>query len=48
MRSERAVDATAFDAKDDAEVDRDPFNFAAGTAVGAPAVALVVVADGLE
>ena len=46
--SERAVDAAAFDAKDDAEVDGDPFDFSTGAAVGAPAVALVVVADGLE
>ena len=48
VRSERAVDAAAFDAKDDAEVDGDPFDFSAGAAVSAPAIALVVVPDGLE
>ena len=48
VRPERAVDAAAFDAEDDAEVDGDPFDFATGAAVGAPAVALVVVTDGLE
>lgn len=48
MRPQRAVDAAAFDAQDDAQVDGDPFDFAAGAAVGAPAVALVVVPDRLE
>ena len=48
MGAEGAVDATAFDAEDDAEVDGDPFCLDAGAAVGAPAVALVIVADDLE
>ena len=46
--AEGAVDPAAFDAKDYAEVDRDPFGFYTGAAVGAPAVALVVVPDDLK
>lgn len=48
MGAEGAVDAAAFDAEHYAEVDGDPFGFDAGAAVGAPAVALVSVADDLE
>ncbi len=48
MGAEGAMDAAAFDAKDYAEVDGDPFGFDARAAVGAPTVALVGVADDLE
>ena len=46
--AEGAMDATALDTQDDAEIDGDPFCFDARAAIGAPAVALVVVADDLE
>ena len=46
--AEAAVDAAAFDAEDDAEVDGNPFDFGGGAAVGAPAVAGVVAADLVE
>ena len=42
------MNAAAFDTEDYAKVDGNPFNFAAGTAVGAPAITLVVVAYSLE
>ena len=42
------MDTAAFDTEDDAEIDGDPFCLDAGAAVGAPAVALVVVADDVE
>lgn len=42
------MDAATFNAKDDAKVDRDPLGLDTRAAVGAPAVPLVGIADGLE
>lgn len=48
MCAEGAVDAAAFNAKHYAQIDGNPFGLGFGIAVGAPAVALVVVADDLK
>ena len=48
MGPQGAVDPTAFDAQHDAQVDRNPLGFYAGSAVRAPTIPLVGISYDLE
>ena len=48
MGAKRAVNAAAFNAQHDPQVDRDPLRFGFGVAVSAPAIALIVVSHYLK
>lgn len=48
MSTEGPMDATAFNAQDNTEVDRDPFNLRHRSTVGAPIIALVGVPNSLK
>ena len=48
MGAERAMDTTAFYAKNDTQVNRDPFDLAAGATIRTPAIALIIIPYCLE